>query len=487
MNKLKLSEYILFTFLLFAVVCVNDLYCGSPDTRVLAEVNGEVIDEDALYERIKAIHRYKPQIRPEDGAGGIKILTIVEEMIDERLIIQDAYRVELDRSADFTKKIESFVTTRSVIRLRKEVVLDKINISDQDILDYFKERYEKDGSAPEGMFKKVEARIRKNLRKEKEKELSDNFISELKKQADIWIDMDLINQLDPEKNYTGKKSVVASVKGDTIPLDSFLHDMKQAAQKRTRLARKQPLLKNSGYPEKVQNKLKEKILNNLIAFKLIDQEALRRKYIDEPAFTDMVKKRKERLLINEFKAKLIYPLTIPTENELTQYYSEHINDYKKGYEVWFREMIFNASKDAEKALKELKQGASFEFLGSRVSEKWKPRRKAVWVNADSFSPAIRKELNRLKPGEISNVIADGRQYRIIKLKGKRGGEPIEFSRVVDTLRKIVGQNNFDKVLSKYLAKLRDVSMIRINKKALKQIEEKYRITVYRKDAEAEKR
>ena len=448
-------------------------YCAAADTAVLAEVNDEVIDEDALCERIKAIHRYKPQIRPEEGAGSIKVLTIVEEMIDERLIIQEAYSVELDRSAGFTKNIESFITTQSILRLRKEEILDKTDISTQDILEYFKERYEKDGPAPEGMFKKVEARIRKNLRKEKEKELSDNFISELRKQADIWIDRDLINLLDPEKNYTGKKSVVANVNDDTIPIDDFLHDLKQAAQKQTRQARKQPLLKNSGYPEKVQNELKEKILNNLIAFKLIDQEALRRKYINEPAFMDMVKKRKERLLINEFKAKLIYPLTIPTENELTQYYEKHIDDYKKGYEVWFREMIFNTCKDAEKALKELKQGASFEFLAARVSERWMPRQRTVWVNADSFSPAIRKELNRLKPGEISNVIADGRQYRIIKLKGKRGGKPIEFFRVVDKLKKAAGQKKFEQIMSEYLTKLRKGSKIKINKKALKQIEEKY--------------
>ena len=444
--------------------------CAAMDAAILAKVNGEAINKDDLQDRIKVIHRNKSQIRPEKGAGGIKILDIVEEMIDERLIIQEAYRVELDTSADFIKNIESFVTTQSILRLRKEEVLDKINISNQDILDYFKEHYEKDGPTPEGMFEKVETRIKKNLRKEKEKNLSNNFISELRKQADIWIDRDLINLLDPEKNYTGKKSVVASVNGDMIPLDSFLHDMKQAAQKRARM---HFLLKDKEHLDKIQNDLKEEILDSLITFKLIEQEALKRNYA-KVVTLNLVKKRKEQLLINEFKARIIYPLTIPTENELTQYYEKHIDNFKKGYEVWFKEMIFQSRKDAEKALKELKQGASFEFLGAQVAENWISRQRVVWLNVDSFSSAIRKELNRLKPGEISEVIADNRQHRIIKLKGKRGGELIEFSGVVDRLRKIVGQKNFDKMLSKYLAELRDVSKIRINKKALKLIEKKYR-------------
>jgi len=444
--------------------------CAAMDAAVLAEINGEAINKEALQEKIKAIHKNKPQMRPEDGAGGMDVMDIIEEMIDERLIIQEAYRVELDRSADFIKNIESFVTTQSIIRLRKEVVLDKINISDQDILDYFKKHYEKDGPTPEGMFEKVETQIKKKLRKEKEKELSDNFISVLRKQADIWIDKDLINLLDPEKNYTGKKSVVASVNGDMIPLDSFLYDMKQGSQKRSRMY---TLLKDKEELEKMKNDLKEKILDSLITYELIEQEALKHSYANDPLFMNMVKKREEHLLINEFKAKIIYPLIIPTKNELTQYYEEHIDDFKKGYEVWFKEMVFHASKDAEKALKELKQGARFEFLAAQVSEKLMPR-KAVWVNADSFSPAITKELNRLKAGEISEVIDDSSQYKIIKLKGKRGGEPIEFSRVVDSLGKIVGQKNFDKMLPKYLAELRDVSKIRINKKALKLIEKKYR-------------
>ena len=467
----KLIVFVLFVFCMAGVVYMAVPCCAAMDAAILAEVNGEAINKDDLQKRIKAIHRNKPQIRPEKGVGGIEVLDIVEDMIDERLIIQDAYRVELDRSADFIKNIDSYVTTQSVIRLRKEVVLDKINISDQDILDSFKERYEKDGPTPEGMFEKVEKRIKKNLRKEKEKELSDNFISELKKQADIWIDRDLINLLDPEKNYTGKKSVVASVNGDMISLDSFLYDMKQASQKWSRMY---TLLKDKEQLEKMQNDLKEEILDSLITYKLIEQEALKRNYAKDSLFMNKVKKRKEKLLINEFKAKIIYPLIIPTKNELTQYYEKHIDDFKKGYKVLFKEMVFKTRKDAEKALKELKQGASFNFLAAQVSEKWIPRLKAVWVNADSFSPAIRKELNRLKAGEISEVIADNMQYKIIKLKGKRGGEPIEFSRVVDRLKKIVGQKNFDKMLSKYLAELRDDSKIRINKKALKLLEEKYR-------------
>jgi len=467
----KLSVFALMAFFLLATADHDALYCASERTMVLAEVNGETIDETAIQDRIKAIHRYKPLIQAEGGAGSIKILDLLEEMIDEALIIQDAYRVELDRHPDFEKKLQASIKNQSVIRLRKEEVLDKIDIGEEDLLDYFKKHYEKDGSAPEGEFEKRKRRITKKLKKEKEKELSKNFVAMLRKQADIQIDKELFDLLDPEKDYAGKKSVAARVNGQPIPLDDMVHDMKRAFQKRARMFSR---LKTNSEQEKMREELKQQSLDGLITYELVEQEALRRNYTKDPAFMDIITRRKEGLLINEFKEKIIYPLAIPAKKELTKYYEENIDDFRKGYEVWFREMTFQAREDAEKALKELKEGANFEYLAAQVSERWTPKGARVWVSADGFPLGIRNELNRLEVGQISDVFADGRLYKIIKLKGKRGGKPEEFSRVARRLKGIVGQQKFNIVLSDYLAKLRKESNIKINKKALKRIEEKYR-------------
>ena len=467
----KLSVFALMAFSLLATADHDALYCASERTTVLAEVNGETIDETAIQDRIKAIHRYKPPIQPEGGAGSIKILDLLEEMIDETLIIQDAYRLELDRHPDFEKKLRASIKNQSVIRLRKEEVLDKIDIDEEDLLKYFKKHYDKDGSAPEGEFEKRKSRIRKKVKKEREKKLSDNFVAMLREQADIWIDRDLFDLLDAEKDYAGKKSVAARVNGQPIPLDDMVHDMKRAFQKRARMYSR---LETNSEQKKMREELKQQALDGLITYMLVEQEALRRNYTKDPAFMDIITRRKEGLLTNEFKEKIIYPLAIPTKKELTKYYEEHIDDFRKGYEVWFREMIFQSREDAEKALKELKEGANFEYLAAQVSERWTPKGRHVWVTTDRFPLAIRNEIDRLEVGQISDVFADGRQYKIIKLKGKRGGKPEEFSRVAGRLKGIVGQQKFSIVLSDYLAKLRKESKIKINKKALKRIEEKYR-------------
>ena len=456
--------------LLVGIPGAGPLYCSAMDRAVLAEVNGEAIVEKSLCERIKAIHKNKPQARPEGGAGGIKISDLVKDMIDERLMVQEAYRLELDNDPDFQKKVESYIATQSVLRLRQEVVLDKISISDDELLDYFKKEYEKEGAAPEGKFDKVKRRLAKRLKKEKEKELADKFVASLRDQADIRIDNELFDSLDPEIDYSVKKSVIARVNGQPIYLDDMLHDMRRALQKRSRIY---AMTKDDAGLEKMRKELKQGTLDNLIAYELVEQEALRRNYVKDAEFMDKVQKRKDWFLVNEFKAKIVYPLAVPTEKELTQYYEEHIYDFKEGYEVRFSEIIFSARKDAEKALEELRAGAGFEYLAARLSERWMPRRGRVWVNVYQFSPAVRQEMNRLKVGEISDVIADGRQYKIIKLKGKRGGEPIEFSTLVEKLKKVVVKAKFGVLLSDYLEKLRKGSRIKINEKAIKRLNEKY--------------
>lgn len=466
----KLSVFALIT--LFSLMAADNgrLYSASEHTTVLAEVRGDIIDEKALQDRIGALHRFKPLFKPEGGAGGIKILDLLEQMIDERLMIQEAYRIELDKNPDFEKKLQSSIMVQSISRLRKEEVLDKIDIREEDLLDYFKKHYEKNRPAIEEQFEKKKRRIWKKLKKEKEKELSDNFVAMLRKRSDIWIDRELLDILDPGKDYTAKKTIIARVNGEPIPVDDMLYDMRQAFQKKARMYSR---LKDHSKQKKMRKELKQRALDALITYKLIEQEALRRSYIKDSAFADIIKKRKDRLIVNEFKAKIIYPLAIPTEKNLTKYYEEHIDSFRKGCQIWFSEMIFQKQEDAGKALKELKEGANFEYLAARVSERWTPKTSRVWVNINRFPPDIRKELNRLEVGQISAVLADGRQYKIIKLKGKRGGEPEEFSRVAGRLKKIVGQQKFNTVLSNYLAKLRKRSNIKINKKALKRIEEKY--------------
>ncbi|MDY7001244.1 MAG: peptidyl-prolyl cis-trans isomerase [Thermodesulfobacteriota bacterium] len=465
----KLFIFLLLLFFLFPPVSGKRVYADSVNATVIAEVNGEIIDEDDLVDRIKDIHRNKPMMPAEGGASGIDVSEIVEQLVTERLMIQEAYLLKLEQTPDFVKKIENVVRTQSVLQLRQEEVFDKINIAEQAILAYFKEHYEKDGPAPEGKLEKVRRRIERKIRKQKVKELSEDYVVFLREKAEVWIDEDFVDSLDPERDYDGEKPGVARVNGSWVPVDDFLHDLKQGYLKKARMFQ---MIDDAEKTKNWLKDLKKEVLDRLITFELVEREALGRDYMRDPGFAEAVKKRQDGLLLNEFRGKVVYPLAVPTEEEMKEYYKEHIDDFKGGYEVWIDEMRFKDEEEAEDILDELRQGASFSFLAAEVSGSMRKKGR-VWVREEAFSHPVREELHRMKKGDISNVIADGRDYKIIKLKGKRGGEPIPYPKVVNRLDSLVGQEKFRQVLSEYMEKLRDFSTIKVHEKAIKQIEEKY--------------
>ncbi len=543
---ISFKKYITWMVLIFVPVIGSGcaLYSVFPkDSSIVAVVNGYNIGIDALQERITNIHQFKPM----GEAGSIDIQDIVEDMINDRLIIQEAYRVELDEVPLFQEDINKYIKIRSVIRLRKEEVDDKISVTEEELREYFNTYYEeikvrqivtkerkkaeeilkllrgganfvdtakaksewgneqggdlgfirrgkmerafdkaafalKEGEisdiveigtgfhiitvderrpAPEEKFEKAKKKIKKKLLKEKEAKRSNDYLAELKSKAKIWVDTELLYSLDSTAKDCDANMIIARVNERPITACDV---MEEAISKQG--GRHQ-------HNEEALKKINQDILDHLITYELVEEEALGRNYMDDSSFKKDIEGYKENLLIKFFKQEIILPRAIPTEKELKEYYETHKDDFKKDYEVWFSEMVFSNSDAAEAVLKELKGGADFEFMASRESLKTPRTGVNVWIPLGRLSPEMRDGIEALAVGEVSEVIQDARKLKIIKLKGRRGGEPEDFSRVVGKVRQVVVKRKFNQWVQEYLAELKNLSSIYINKKLLNELTERY--------------
>lgn len=550
MNKILFKKYIMGTLLfLIGVMGLGcTLFSGfTHDSSVIAVVNGYNIDIDAFQKRISAVHTRKPMVQPEERAGAIDIREIVENMINDRLMVQESYRVELDETPLLQKQVDSYITTSSVIRLRKEEVQDKINVTEEELREYFDIYYEalkvrqivvkdrkkaeeiskllkngadfieiaktqsewgneqggdlgfinrgrmekafeeaafalKEGEisdivetgsgfhiirvderrpAAEKMFEEVKKRIERKLAKERATKRATEYVAELKSKTEIRIEKGLLYSLDPKAKDCDEHIVIARVRERPINTCDFIEEA------RRRLSYQG--IRNGKDLEKIN----QEILDSLITYELVEQEALKRNYMNDSLFKKDVEEYKENLLVNFFKQEMILPRAIPTEKELEEYYEAHKDDFKKDYEVWFSEMIFSTHDAAEAILKELRQGADFSFLASKKSLATPRTGANVWIPLGRLSTAMREGIKELEVGGISEVIRDSRKYKIIKLKGKRGGAHEDFSRVRDKVRRIVTKIKFDKWLQQYTEELRNISSIAINKKVLNELTKKY--------------
>ena len=518
------------------------------NSSIIASVNGYNISLDQLEEKLVNIHRVKQMTNPEGKAGSIDIDKIVEELINERLIIQEAYRVELDEDPFFQAKVNKYIINRSVIRLRQEDVLDKINVTEDEAFAYFKKYYEqikirriftkdrkkveellnllikgkdfaelakeesewlnKDGgdlvfikrggmeqtfedaafalsegeisdivetssgfhiikleerrSASDSMFEKVKNSIKKKLLKEKEAKRSNDYIAELKNQANIWIDTEHINSKSPNQKDCDN-IIIARVNDEPIDDCEFVQEAKGHLPK---------LRRESLNKEKIKE-VNSEILDSLIIYELVEQEALKRNYLNAPLFKNSIEEYKGKQLLNLFKQKIIFPRSVPSENDMVEYYETHKDEFRKDYEVWFSEMLLPSLESAKAVLEELREGADFEFLASKKSVMTMRTGVNVWIPLRQLSPGMRMAIIDLEIGGVSDIIQETRKYRIIKLKGKRGGEYKEFYSVKDRIIQILVKRNFDNWLKEYIDRLHDVSQIDINKKVINELRKRY--------------
>ncbi len=435
------------------------------NSSIIAKVNGYNISLDELEEKLVTIHRIKQMTNLDGKAGSINIDKVIEELINERIIIQEACNVQLDEDPFFHGKVNHYIISRSVIRLRQENVLDKINITEDELSGYFKKYYKEKKHAPDDMFEKVKNSIKKKLLKEKEQKISNNYISGLKNKANIWIGTELLYSMSSTQQECDNKIILARVNDKPIDNCDFIKEA------RGHLPKVRGDILNK---EKIK-KINSEILDSLIIYELVEQEALKKKYLNDPLFKNNIEEYKGKQLLNLFKQKIIFPRSIPSENELVEYYGTHKDDFRKDYEVWFSEIVLSTLESAEAVLKELREGANFEFLSSKKSIMAQRTGVNVWIPIGRLSPAAKKAIIDLGIGQLSNIVEDSKRYKIIKLKGKRGGEHKNFSIVKNRIKQILIKRKFKNWLKKYVDNLRNVSQININKKMINELKERYTI------------
>jgi len=458
----KSIGFIIFVFVAYVAPGCSLYSVSHDDPSIIAYVNGNNITMDALKEKLYNIHRIKQMTNSEGKAGGIDIDEVIEELINERLIIQEAYRVELDEDPFFQGKVNNYIISRSVIKLRQEEVRDKIKVTEEEAYKYYKKYYEEKKHASEEMFEKVKDRIKRKLLKEKEEKRSNDYIAELKNKAKIWIDTEYINSKNPNQKDCDN-IIIARVNEESIDDCDFIEESR---------GRQLKLRGDILNKEKIK-KVNSAILDSLITYELVEQEALGRNYLNDPLFKNSIEEYKGKQLLNLFKQKIILPRSVPSENDIVEYYETHKDEFRKDYEVWFSEMLLPSLESAEAVLKELREGSDFEFLASKKSVMTMRTGVNVWIQLGRLSPDMRMAIIDLEISGVSDIIQESSKYKIIKLKGKRGGEYEEFPKVKDIIIRILVKRNFDNWLKEYIDRLRNVSQIDINKKVVNELRERY--------------
>ena len=169
-QSLRLSAFFLLLVSCFLSGCSRGTFWLQGD-RYVAKVNDDTITEYDFKKRLEGFHTIKDiGDKMHIDIANVDYLKILNEMIDDKLIVQEAIKIGLDKTPEFTGDYKLYRLNLSLYMLKKEEVIDKVKVTDEEIKNRYMILYES-------------VRLRHFFTKEREK--GEKIVGELKKGADF--------------------------------------------------------------------------------------------------------------------------------------------------------------------------------------------------------------------------------------------------------------------------------------------------------------
>lgn len=451
----------------------------------IARVGDEIITKDEFLDKIDKLHkssRVGRNLSEQTSFAMQDFGKFLNELIDNKLMAIEARNLRLDKEADFIMVMDNFALNLFLDKLRQEEILNKIKVEDKEIEDYYHEQLkkkedekkkaqekadkEKTDAAKEEAKKdsdkkeeppKMSAADREAIRKGffniKTKEREKEYFDELRKKAKVKINNEVLSALSSDKTELFGKDV-ANVNGKSILGIDVLRELSAS---------------------KAQGEdAKKEVLDKLVLYKLLDQEAMNRGYENDEQIKAKIKKYKEPQLIEQFKKKTILPTVKLDENDISDYYKANQEKYRGSDRVNLRMMHLRDEDEAKTILDDLKKGGDFSYLAREKSVD--PSREKGgdigWVETNQLSGDINKAIQGAKEGDILGPFSSEEGYAIIEFRGLEKGAYIPFDRLRSEIDTIVGRERFNGVLNGYIKQLRETVAIEINQKELDKLQGK---------------
>ena len=181
---------------------------------------------------------------------------------------------------------------------------------------------------------------------------------------------------------------------------------------------------------------------------------------------------RKKMMFHEFLRAEIHNKVTADMIELKAYYNSHLDQFDQPARMTWREIEIqkapfanpaDARKKADEALARLLRDEDFATLARSVSNGPTASKGGIYVDMQPGSygiPIINAELERLPIGQVSQVLESPTAFHVIRVDSRRDKGPLRFAEVQDKVKTLVLEQNFQKAVEDYLAKLRVRTEIR---------------------------
>ncbi len=514
---------------LYALCSLLIIFCGcaslSQKENILAIVNGEHITKDDLKYSLEVAHRREDI----SSAGTLNLSQFILKLIDDRLIIQEARNMGMEDYPEVQQAVQEYILRESVVRLHDEEIVQKVQLTEKDIIDYYKKNYESltlgiiEFNSEEEAKEQLELLKKGNnftgreivvnrysVTPQMEKAISNlkqGEISDVMKTQHKYYIMKLIDKKEaPDEELERIRGSIEKAirkRKERERSDEYLKYLRERSRVKVdsellstiRLDgekdKKENLSKDAKVIAEVNGSIltvkdfislvistttrsKEEILDNWINRKIVDQEALSRHYEMKADLGNMVNRYKNQLLKSTFIRRVIAPQVTISEEALKDYYLNHQKKFTKPDSFKIQQITVKTLDKAQDILDNLQKGADFSWLAKRwsVDTSVENGGEMGWLTESDMPKPVKEIVVTLKPGDVSPIIEIGSLYSIIRLQDRKEGEVEEFDKVKDAVFRACFEDQLNTILNKYVSQLKKDSEIKINDKAVASLKEK---------------
>jgi peptidyl-prolyl cis-trans isomerase C len=172
------------------------------------------------------------------------------------------------------------------------------------------------------------------------------------------------------------------------------------------------------------------------------------------------------LLIQEYKDRVLLKDLEVSPAEIEAYFREHPAEFQQSRVVVLRQILMENSEEAKQVEAELKTDASrFPALAEQKSlspDKGQPR---TLEEAELPDP-VKEAVLTLKPGQISEPVADGDKVRVFQMVDKREGKSQSLEEASRRIEVLLLQGKAEALLERTLDEMRKTAVIRVFKENL---------------------
>ncbi|MCX6638920.1 MAG: peptidyl-prolyl cis-trans isomerase [bacterium] len=229
--------------------------------------------------------------------------------------------------------------------------------------------------------------------------------------------------------------------------------------------------RSAGMTSEMMTGMKSDYLEELIEGKLLKFEALAHDYTHNQKVIENTNGYADSLLLMRYIKEVVNPQINVTDTAIDSFFTANRSQFHKPDQVKISQITTTTEDSSKLLLERLNQGADFTWIAQQFSidDAAVKGGDKGWLEMSIFPQSIRDSLEKATLGSLSGPYQSMEGYVILKVTDRKPGDIYELPTVKNRIIEALSQLEFNRIMDKTLAQLKEGARITIDNEAIKNL------------------